>query len=290
MWHFMADPHFGHSNIIKYCKRPFMTREESELAALVDRGTIPGKELHISQESTAKMTDTIFDSINATVADNDNLVILGDFCFTPRDNKFAVAKRFRDRINCQNVYLIWGNHDDRRILGPLFRACYDQYVFNVDGQSIFTSHYPARSWDKAHHGSWMLYGHVHNLYHDEDNGDLMPYEKQVFAEGFESVLNRYAEAIGAGTRDTGVLKPAQDKAIQELLAVCGSLNGIDLTLDVGVDNVRPNVPFGTPWSMDDLRAHMAAKKSRWEARKDGFRNLVPVSALKGGDLNANPKF
>lgn len=283
MWYFSADWHLGHANIIKYSKRPFMDREEEGLLSMADRGVIPARDLRISQASTNRMTDAIIDNTNAVVGPDDTLVIGGDFCWTPKDNRFSVAKKFRDRINCKNVYLIWGNHDDRRILSPLFTACYDQYVFNVDGQQIFISHYPNRSWDKAHHGSWSLYGHVHDLYGPEDNGDLMPYEKQVFSEGFQSVLERFGIKNESGEID---------QAVQDLLAVCASLNGIDLTLDVGVDNrIRgESVPFGTPWSMDDIRSYMNKKKPRWEARQDAYRNLSPPSSLKSGNPNANPKF
>jgi len=284
MWFFSADWHLGHANIIKYCKRPFLSREEEGLLSMIDRGAIPARDLRISPESTNRMTDTIIDSTNAVVGSDDTLVLIGDFCWTPRDDRFTVAKKFRDRINCKNMFLIWGNHDDRRILGPLFKACYDQYVFNVDGQHIFCSHYPCRSWDMAHHGSWDLYGHVHDLYGPEDNGDLMPYQKKVFTEGFNSVLERYFGGdIGENDRHN---------VVQDLLAVCASLNGIDLTVDVGVDNrIRgDSVPFGTPWSMTDLRSYMGSKKSRWDARSDGYRNLRPASSLKGGNPNADPKF
>lgn len=284
MWFFSADWHLGHANIIKYCKRPFLSREEEGLLSMVDRGVIPAKELRISQESTDRMTNTILDSTNAVVGSDDHLVIIGDFCWTPRYDRFKVAKAFRDRINCKNVYLIWGNHDDDRILGQgVFSGCYHQRVWNVDGQHIFTSHYPCRSWDMAHHGSWDLYGHVHDLYGPEDNGDLMPYEKKVFGEGFHSVLERFGIKNDSGERD---------QAVKDLLAVCASLNGIDLTVDVGVDNrIRGNhIPFGTPWSMDDLRAYMGKKKSRWDARSEGYRSLADPSTLKGGNPQADPKF
>lgn len=303
MWFFSADWHLGHANIIKYCKRPFLSREEEGLLAMIDRGAIPARDLRISPETTNRMTDTIIDSTNAVVGPDDNLVVIGDFCWTPRDGRYDVAKKFRDRINCKNMFLIWGNHDDRRFLSPtkeivaqddgrkywlsdeakaLFKACYDQYVFNVDGQHIFCSHYPCRSWDMAHHGSWDLYGHVHDLYGPEDNGDLMPYQKKVFTEGFHSVLERYGLTEAAARGDV----------VADLLAVCASLNGIDLTVDVGVDNrIRGEaVPFGTPWSMTDLRSYMGNKKSRWDARSDGYRNLRPASSLKGGNPKADPKF
>jgi len=264
MWFFSADWHLGHANIIKYCRRPFMTREEEGLLDMSDRGIIPQKELRISQESTDRMTNAIIDSTNAVVGANDTLVINGDFCWSPRDDRLRVAKAYRDRINCRNVFLICGNHDDRRILNQLFTAIYDQYIFHVNGQNIFMSHYPCRSWEMAHHGSWMLYGHVHNLFWPEDNGKLMPYSKKVFSEGFYSVLEKLGIRNESGERD---------QAVNELLDIVASMNGIDLTLDVGVDNTRKGVPFGTPWSMDDLQLYFGNKLPRWNSRRDGFRNI-----------------
>lgn len=258
-----------------------MSREEEGLLDMADRGTIPAKELRISQASTDRMTNAIIDSTNAVVGSNDTLVINGDFCWSPREDRFRVAKAYRDRINCRNIFLIWGNHDDRRTLGPLFTAVYDQYVFKVDGQDIFMSHYPCRSWDMAHHGSWMLYGHVHNLYCPEDNGELMPYTKHVFTEGFNAVLEKLGIRNESGERD---------QTVQELLDVVASMNGIDLTLDVGVDNVRKGVPFGTPWSMNDLQSYFGNKLPRWNARSEGIRKLRPASSLKAGNPNADPKF
>lgn len=267
MWHFTADWHLNHNNIIKYCERPFMSVEEKGLFDLIKKGSIPQRDLKISDASTKLMTDTIIDNTNAVVRHDDTLVIIGDFCSLGRQARFNVAKAYRDRINCKNVYLVIGNHDNREILSPLFTAVYDHFKWNVDGQLIFTDHYPGRSWDGAHHGAWMLYGHVHDLFNPEDNGDLMPYDKKMLAEGFESVLNRYLVSSGNN-----------QLLIQDLLAVAASLKGIDLTVDVGVDNrIRGlNVPFGTPWSMDDLRTYMKPKKSRWEARNEVFKSFVSV--------------
>ena len=266
-WFFTADPHLEHSNIIKYCNRPFMNEVEKGLADMINKGLIPSNELRISRASTSLMTDTIIQNTNAVVGQDDVLVIVGDFCWTSRDNRFNDAKKLRDRINCRNVILIVGNHDDRRILSPLFSAVYDQYTFNVDGQSIFANHYPSRAWDKAHHGCWNLYGHVHGLYTPEDNGKLMPYEEKVFKEGFESVLKSY--------------DIYHSSVVDQLLAIIASTKGVDLTLDVGVDNnVRGDVPFGTPWSMDEIRDYMNKKKNRWMARKEAFRLLSEKSTSK----------
>lgn len=269
MWFFTADWHLGHSNIIKYCKRPFLSREEEGLMQLVDRGVIPPKEFKISSESTERMTNAIIDNTNAVVGPDDSLVIIGDFCAAPKHDRSGVADKFRKSINCKNVYLIYGNHDDRNVLKEIFPFAEDCYSFNVNGQNIFCSHYPCRSWNKAHHGSWCLYGHVHGKYGPEDNGDLMPYEKSVFTDGFYAILDKY-----------GI--DEKDEIVKELLSVCSSSKGIDLTLDVGVDNqIRGDkIPFGTPWSMDELSEYMGQKRSKWEARKALYLNFSPLSSLK----------
>lgn len=262
-WFFVSDLHLGHSNIIKYCKRPFVSPDEESFLRMAESGNILYFDVKISQESTERMNTRIIDSINATVGSGDNLVILGDFCFIDKYNKFGKpdagksAKQYRDRINCKNIYLIYGNHDDRRILSPLFSACYDQHMWNINGQKVFTSHYPCRSWDSAYHGAYMLYGHTHAALTPEDNGQLLPYDKMVFTDGFNKVLRKYNI-------------DQTDAIMEDLLKVAASTKGINLTLDVGVDNQRKNMPFGTPWNMDEIHAYMAKKKSRWLERKQSF--------------------
>jgi calcineurin-like phosphoesterase family protein len=267
MWHFIADPHLAHSNIIKYCQRPFLDDAEKECLKLVKSGQLAMKDFRVSEKSTQKMTDTIIDSINATVYKKDHLVIAGDFCsWKDSDLKSNVAKSLRDRINCSNVYLIVGNHDRLNLknLIPLFVNVYDHYTFEINGQSVFVDHYPNRSWDKAHYGTWMLYGHVHNLYSNEDNGKLMPYENLVLRSGFDSILEKISLDFNQ-----------KNKVLEDLISVCESLKGIDLTLDVGVDNrIRgESVPFGTPWSMDDISAYMGKKMSRWLQRQKVYKEL-----------------
>ena len=298
-WYFTSDWHLGHSNIIKYCRRPFVSETEADLLAMADRGSIPASDIRISPESTKWMTDTIIDSTNAVVGENDTIVHAGDLLFSPRDGLFEALQAYRKRIVCRNIILIWGNHDDAlrdlyyntgRYKGnhwskasqetrQMFVSAYDQFMFNVNGQKIFVNHYPARSWDCAHHGAWMLYGHVHNLFQHEDNGRLQPPDEKVLRQGFEQVVGNHF-----GVADPGV--------ISELLAVVASLNGIDLTLDIGVDNVvrGKSVPWGTPWSMDDLYEYMNPKKVKWEARSSLYRDNAPRSTLKGDPSTAHPKF
>lgn len=133
MDYWTADLHLGHSNIIKYCNRPF--------------------------DNVEVMDATILANINKTVKQDDRLFILGDFTFKD-------PARYLRRINCNNVWLIKGNHDKRPSKRDGFVDVRDYYAANFDiGEKhkkfIVMFHYPIRNWDKSHHGSWHLYGHVH---------------------------------------------------------------------------------------------------------------------------------
>jgi hypothetical protein len=61
---------------------------------------------------------------------------------------------------------------------------------------------------------------------------------------------------------------------KELIDVCASLNGINLTLDVGVDNTRHGLPFGTPWSLADIRNYMQPKIALWKIPKNKIEFLI----------------
>jgi hypothetical protein len=103
----------------------------------------------------------------------------------------------------------------------------------------------------------MVYGHVHANLTPEDNGELRPYEKSIFSQGFAKVLSQYNI-------------PENDELVNQLMDVVASTKGCDLTVDVGVDNRTRglDIPFGTPWSMDDLAKYMGEKsKDGWKDKK-----------------------
>jgi calcineurin-like phosphoesterase family protein len=80
-----ADFHFGHSNIIRYCNRPFRSVEE--------------------------MDQSILDRLNASVKANDILYFLGDFCIESKAkalwstaSRFAARKSLRCRVITTNKF------------------------------------------------------------------------------------------------------------------------------------------------------------------------------------------
>lgn len=244
-WYFTSDWHLNHANIIKYCNRPFLSNEERDLIDSASKGLISLKSIKISSESVDRMNDTIIDSTNKVVEEDDNLVILGDFCWssTPKE-------KIRDLISnlrCKNLYLIWGNHDNRQTFLPFFKATYDQYVFHIEGQHIFTIHYPCKSWWRSSYGSWMLYGHVHNGLYHQDNGLLSADESSSLKVALEDLVKNSCNPI-----DEDLINAAAK-------SITGIFRKQTFSLDVGVDNIRQDLPFGTPWSFNEIRTHMENK-------------------------------
>ena len=77
----IADLHFGHKNIIKYCNRPF--------------------------ENTDEMDRALIKNWNETVSNNDTVLVLGDVGFGSKEYIGSLIKQ----LNGKKI-LIMGNHDN----------------------------------------------------------------------------------------------------------------------------------------------------------------------------------
>jgi len=142
---FTSDTHFGHNNIIDYCKRPFHDIDD--------------------------MNDQLIENINRVVSVTDELFHLGDFAFgggKPGD--------FREKINCENIHLIMGNHDPHKNDGSPTDALAEWFasirsmatVKLVADHGLTTAkahlcHYPIESWRGKNNGYIHLHGHTHGL-------------------------------------------------------------------------------------------------------------------------------
>ena len=141
---FTSDWHLDHKNIIKYSNRPF--------------------------DDVYKMNDAIIQNCNDCVHEDDNLFFLGDFAFTKDINSIVY---FRKRIKCKNFYFILGNHDkeiiryQHTILKNVFNIVGHYQEYNFNGTPTVLCHYAFRTWNKAHHGSYHLYGHSHGTLQED---------------------------------------------------------------------------------------------------------------------------
>jgi calcineurin-like phosphoesterase family protein len=156
-----ADFHLGHANILKHCHRTaFMTAEE--VASTYKGGG------RISDATLRVHDDAILDATNRLVSPGDRLFILGDFCWPGRDGPvYKTYADYRNRIQCNQVILIWGNHDPkhnsagRALVAKCFYQALDNLSLRIGEHSYFLSHYAHAIWDKRHYGSRHLYGHSH---------------------------------------------------------------------------------------------------------------------------------
>jgi calcineurin-like phosphoesterase family protein len=128
-----ADSHFSHTNILKFCNRPFANIDE--------------------------MNSALVTNWNAVVTDDDSVWHLGDFCWHG-------SEHFFHRLNGKK-HLIIGNHDGRKTLTlPWASQPRDYHEMKlIDGEGIshelVLSHYPFEEWNRYYKGSIHLYGHVH---------------------------------------------------------------------------------------------------------------------------------
>ncbi len=133
---FTSDLHFGHARVLEFANRPWETLEE--------------------------MHGALVDNINAAVAPDDDLYVLGDFSFkATREGVVAI----RRRIACRCVHLVPGNHD-RDWTVPEFAGTFvvepPIKVIKDGTQKIVLSHYTLADWQAMGHGSWHLHGHIHS--------------------------------------------------------------------------------------------------------------------------------
>lgn len=121
---FTSDEHYGHSNIIKYCDRPFKDAE--------------------------KMNESLIKRHNSVVGFNDTVIHAGDFTLESTER----AQYYISRLNGYHIFLK-GSHDYWNPELPYL------YEVEIEGQYIVVCHYAMRVWPRSHHGSWQLYGHSH---------------------------------------------------------------------------------------------------------------------------------
>jgi calcineurin-like phosphoesterase family protein/2'-5' RNA ligase len=126
----ISDLHLDHTNIIKYCNRPF--------------------------KSTWEMNKTILKNWNGTVKRTDTVYFLGDMAFGRGSSN---ARYWLGKLKGKIVF-IKGYHDDTRN----FKS-FNSRILNYKGHKFLLIHNPEdapENWD-----GWVIHGHKHN--NDLDN-------------------------------------------------------------------------------------------------------------------------
>lgn len=127
---FVSDTHFDHTNIIKYCDRPFRTTDE--------------------------MNDHMLKMWNLYVGPDDTVYFLGDLTFgrgrRPHDY-------WLDQLN-GSVVFIRGGHDTKDVMRNVTCDVFNSLVINLPllGDTLLIhSPHDIVDWD-----GWIIHGHVHN--------------------------------------------------------------------------------------------------------------------------------
>ncbi len=119
--------------------------------------------------SLEMMNDTIISECNRKVGQGAVLFMVGDFLFGDKQ----LYENFRRRIVCQNIYYVYGNHDQwlrkNSVAQQAFKWCGDLAEIKVGHQKVAICHYAMKVWNKSHHKSWCLYGHSHGSLKDDPN-------------------------------------------------------------------------------------------------------------------------
>ena len=132
MNYYIADLHFGHANAIAFDNRPFETVEE--------------------------MNEALILNWNARVTPEDTVYVLGDMFMKHTDRCAAILAQLNG-----HKHLISGNHDRLTPRIAIHWESVQPYLEVNDGSThIIMCHYPTPFYHGAHHGTVMLYGHVHS--------------------------------------------------------------------------------------------------------------------------------
>lgn len=133
---FTSDTHFGHKNIIKWCRRPF--------------------------SDITEMDEFIIESWNKVVPKDGIVFHLGDFAF----HKLSKWETIKSRLN-GTIVLITGNHDlekcehDISKLKSIFEFVYPKLEIYIRGRRLWLNHEPLLCFSGERKGAINLFGHVH---------------------------------------------------------------------------------------------------------------------------------
>lgn len=139
---FTSDTHFCHSNIIKFCNRPF--------------------------ENVYRMNDALVENWNNVVPKDAHVFHLGDVAL---NSPQKILNEILFKLN-GTIHLVIGNHEKDALRKEHIRTRWetihdiseiyvqdDEVSQNI--QHIVMCHYPIAHWNGSHRGSWHLFGHVH---------------------------------------------------------------------------------------------------------------------------------
>jgi calcineurin-like phosphoesterase family protein len=139
MIYFSADQHFGHTNIIKYCERPF--------------------------ENTFQMDKQIIENWNNIITKEDTVYVLGDFSLHSKPE--FVYENYIQKLK-GNIIFVYEKYTHDKWFDKVYKnnvikinIATSIHLVNYEGIKIFCTHCPLYTWPAEYHGSIHLHGHSH---------------------------------------------------------------------------------------------------------------------------------
>jgi calcineurin-like phosphoesterase family protein len=135
----ISDCHFFHTNVIKYCNRPFTVVKQ--------------------------MNEQLLKNWNSTVPEDALVFHCGDFVVGAGNEKDSVARTLYENLS-GDVWFLKGNHDTWNLI-PEKLIKHSVYYFTYKKLKIAISHYPPmgsnadRMIDVDKDTDLIIYGHVH---------------------------------------------------------------------------------------------------------------------------------
>ena len=136
---FTSDTHWGHTNILAFCNRPYKNVEE--------------------------MNHCLIDNWNKKVPVDGVVFHLGDFAW----GGYPFWKNIRDQLNGK-IILIKGNHDEKNLTSTaaqeLFEHVAYQMKIRVEGRAVYLNHNPFLCYGGTYRDPkglvYQAFGHVHS--------------------------------------------------------------------------------------------------------------------------------
>jgi calcineurin-like phosphoesterase family protein len=194
---FTSDTHFGHTNIIQYCRRPFVHADPSKCVRCKGSGVWPGRpDDEYGEPPTAclhpdidQMNEELVARWNAVVQPDDVVWHLGDVFLGPREAAEPILRRLNG-----SICLVKGNHDT--LTNTAWRAMgldpRKSDKLHVDGKRIMLRHNPYKL-DLTDY-DFALCGHVHGAWGEREVQGKRIINVGVDVRGFRPVS--LAELLG----------------------------------------------------------------------------------------------
>ena len=160
MIYYISDTHFGHEDCLKHDNRPF--------------------------KDTKEMEQVLINNWNNKVTNEDDVYILGDFCYRSGKSSSYYLKQLNGK-----KHLIEGNHDKATLKNKqaldLLESVEHLTMITDKDKSVVLCHYPLTEWAGDHYGVIHVYGHIHA--NKSDTYEFMSRKENAYNAG--CMINNY---------------------------------------------------------------------------------------------------